>query len=643
MESIKSEQVQVFNDPQELTLHAAHEISDLINKNNKLKKKTVLCLPTGSTPIGVYRELVRQHIDEGVDWSNVVTFNLDEYYPMDPLSKHSYRHYMQSKLFSHINIKEKNIHIPDGTIPLKSVDKFCEQYEQAIIEEGGIDLALLGIGRSGHIGFNEPGSSSKTITRRIVLDEITRKDAARSFYGIVNVPKSAITMGIKTILDCKRIILMSHGESKATVMKKCLEGEITPHVPATFLRLHHETSFFLDKASAAELMLITQPWLVKKVEWDLELTKKAVVLVGQKTKKSILQLETSDFHSNYLHDLLYQYQDDVNELCYTVFKDFMKRIYFNEKLMKNKKVVVFSPHPDDDVICASGLIQKLAKRGNDVTVVYMTNGSVAVSDLNLCKELRFIKLFPSSLSVNNEKTNEQQEKQVVERNNEIDKLILELSNKKGGSQDSVISQILKGNLRRVEAISAIEVLGLTEKNARFLDLPFYRSGTIKKNTPTQEDVDIILNLLKEIVPDSIFVAGDLSDPHGTHRTCYNLIKDALNQFENQISKKSNEKEREKQVIEKKMPEIWLYRGAWEEWKTYEIDMFVPLSKSDMDIKLNAIWKHQTQKDKALFPGVDDREFWERARDRNIQTAKSMENLGLPKFYAIEAFVHVNHL
>lgn len=640
--------VLIFDEPNVMARQVARRISNLIEEGKTVGKNVVLGLPTGSTPIGVYQQLIRMHREEGLDFSNVITFNIDEYFPIDRESLQSYHRFMRENFFDHVNIPEVNIHIPRGDLSPGEVEEYCLAYEHAIEKAGGMDLIMLGIGRSGHIGFNEPGSGPETRTRVIVLDEITRKDAASDFFGEENVPRQAITMGVGTILDAREVILLATGEHKAPIVRRAVEEEPNRRVTATYLQYHRNATFYVDRAAASELTREKTPWLVKAVDWDPVMAKRAVIWLSEKLEKAILTLEEADFHRNNLHELVYAY-DSIDNLCRTVFEDLRRRITYRDQLISGKKVVVFSPHPDDDVISMGGMLDKLVANGNDVIVAYMTNGSVAVFDSDVRRHLRFFVMSTPVLGFKKEA------KQDFDR--QIARITKFLDTKKSGQVDIKEVQEIKAYIRYSEAIEGIEVMGLGPEHARFLDMPFYKTGRVRKDPISDADIQVVHDLLAEIRPDHIFVAGDLSDPHGTHRMCYVAIREGLKRYnEKQLAasrvKKpvEMEKESKKEAAitngEKNEPEgtfqrplVWLYRGAWQEWEIYRADVFMPMSKRDLDRKVEAIYKHESQKDRAMFPGAyDDREFWQRARDRNRGTAAALNKLGLPEFYAAEAFV-----
>jgi glucosamine-6-phosphate deaminase len=646
--------VLIFESPAALAYQVARRVANLIQERKAVGKKAVLGLPTGSTPIGVYQHLITLHKEHGLDLSNVVTFNLDEYFPMDPASLQSYHRFMHENFFDHVNIDKRNIHIPQGDVPRESVETMALTYEHKIQKAGGLDLLLLGIGRSGHIGFNEPGSSMNTRTRLIVLDEITRKDAASDFFGEENVPREAITMGVGTILDAREVILMATGEHKAPIVRRAVEEEPTRDVTASYLQTHRNASFFVDGAAASELTRVKTPWLVQHVEWTKDLSKRAVIWLSEQTGKAILRLEATDFFEHHLYDLVFAY-DGVDRLLHEVFEDLRTRIRYRPELPKGQKIICFSPHPDDDVISMGGMLDKLVQNENEVTVAYMTNGSVAVFDIDVRRHLLFADMSMDAMGVPKEA-----QKAMAKRRQEI---LDFLKNKESGKIDTQDVQDIKAFIRYSEAVAGIEIMGMDETNARFLDMPFYKTGMVRKLPIGPDDIKVVQDLLAEIQPDHIYVAGDLSDPHGTHRMCYVAIREALEAYNGSAEKAAQPKKTAKKKADAEgaegdepskaddaassngqakghtRPTVWLYRGAWQEWEIYKADVFMPMSKADLDRKIEAIFKHESQKDRALFPGAyDEREFWQRARDRNRGTAEALNRLGLPEFYAAEAYV-----
>lgn len=625
--------VMIFDETEALARQVARKVAALIDAKRAVGEKAVLGLPTGSTPIGVYAELIRMHREQGLDLSNVVSFNLDEYYPIEPISLQSYHRFMWEHFFEHVNIPREQIHIPRGDLPREAVEDFCIDYERAIERAGGLDLVLLGIGRSGHIGFNEPGSSRETRTRLVVLDEITRKDAASDFFGDENVPREAITMGVGTILDAREVILMATGEHKAPIIRRAVEEEPTKEVTASFLQLHRNAAVYADRAAAGELTREKTPWLVRDVDWTPEMARRAVIWLSERVDKAILRLEAADFHRNHLHDLVYAFAS-VDELCLTVFEELRSRVAYRRNLPRSERIVVFSPHPDDDVISMGGMLDKLVDNENAVTVAYMTNGSVAVFDDDVRRYLRFAMMSMDLLPLG--------EEELARADKALRTYVEAIEHKRPAEIDRPAVQKIKANIRYAEAVAAIEVLGLSAENARFLDLPFYKTGRVRKDPIGEEDIRLVVELLEEIRPDHIFVAGDLSDPHGTHRMCYAAIGQALERYapvSRQVPPAGDG-----HPGAPPRPKVWLYRGAWQEWEIHRTDVFVPMSKAELDRKIEAIFKHESQKDRAMFPGAyDTREFWQRARDRNRETADSLNRLGLPEFYAAEAFVVTDRL
>ena len=605
----------------------AGEIAKEIKAKQKLGEKCVLGLATGATPLGVYSELIRLHKEEALSFHNVITFNLDEYYPMLKLSAQSYNYYMNEVLFNHIDIPKTQIHVPDGEVAKAVVTGYCTEYDQLIDSFGGLDLQILGIGRTGHIGFNEPGSQLDSKTRLIMLDSLTRRDAAKDFNGLNNVPKAAITMGVGTIFKARRIILMAWGEGKATIVKKALEENQCDSVPASYLQRHANVKCVLDVSAASELARVKNPWLVGSVEWDRYWIRKAAVWLCDKLQKPILKLTNRDYNDNGLGEMLAFY-GSAYEVNIKVFNDLQHTItgwpggkpnaddsHRPERAEPaSKKVLVFSPHPDDDVISMGGTLKRLVDQDHEVHVAYQTSGNIAVSDDDAVRYLSFVKSFSRSHD-----TNEGNLQFVIE---DIRKFLLE--NKKQGGIDTVEVRNMKSLIRRGEAKAACRYVGIRSRNIHFLDLPFYETGTVKKNPLGKEDVRILVNVLRRIKPNQIFAAGDWSDPHGTHRVCWEGIYQAL--------KIVKDEEWMQDCF------VWLYRGAWQEWGLDEIQMAVPISPEELQNKRNAILRHQTQMDSALFMGNDSRLFWQRSEDRNRATADLFNKLGLAEYEAIEAFV-----
>jgi glucosamine-6-phosphate deaminase len=599
----------VFRSSAEASRHVALLIEALIRTNNSAGRPTVLGLPTGSTPVGMYRELIRMHREEGLDFSRVITFNLDEYYPMSPQDRHSYHAWMWENFFKHVNIRPENIHIPDGTVPLDRMEEYCAEYEQAIRRAGGIDLMVLGIGRTGHIGFNEPGSPPTSRTRLVTLDPVTRRDAASGFFGEENVPHQAITMGIGTILEARKIVLLAFGEHKAAVVRKAVEEEPSDAIAASFLQRHLDATFILDEAAAAELTAVRQPWLFGPVNWTPQLIRRAVLHLSLTSNKPLLLLTEDDFREHHLYELLREF-GPAQRLNQRVFDEMLATIEDNPGGPTPKTVVVFSPHPDDDVISMGGTLIHLVEHGHTVHIAYMTSGNIAVFDHDALRFTDFVAAFNKYFGI------------APDRTEEVSQHIRDLlENKKGGQPDEPEVLKIKALIRETEARAAARSVGIPPQQLHFLDMPFYRTGTIEKKAISEEDIAEVMELLERIRPEQIYMAGDLSDPHGTHRLCAEAIFQAVRRLRG----------RGLQF------EVWMYRGAWQEWEVHEIDRAVPLSPEEMERKKLAIFKHQSQKDRPMFPGSDLREFWQRAEDRNRHTAQLYDRLGLPQFYALEAF------
>jgi glucosamine-6-phosphate deaminase len=589
----------------------AARIAMLIRDRAAAGQRAVLGLATGSTPIGVYRELIRLHREEGLSFATVTTFNLDEYWPMPPDSIHSYNRFMWENLFSHVDIAPGNVHIPDGSVALEQVDHETRRYEEAIRLAGGIDLQILGIGKTGHIGFNEPGSGASSRTRLVYLDTVTRRDAAGDFFGEAYVPRQAITMGIATILEAREIAILATGEHKASIVRRAVEGDIDMEVAATFLQRHANTTFHIDHAAAAELTRVATPWLLDEVRWDEERMVRAVVWLAQETGKGILKLTQRDYADHKLSSLV-ALNGTPGEANGRVFNILGAKIRGKSKLPREVRVLCFSPHPDDDVISMGGILAKLVENGNDITVAYMTSGNIAVFDHDVRRYIDFLERLAAERGT---------ERDAVQR---LAKRVRDfLAGKTAGDVDIPEVQDLKRMIREAEAVSGIEVMGLTRDNTRFLNLPFYQTGKVAKDPIGPQDVAIVRALLEELTPDIIFVAGDLSDPHGTHRMCKEAIDAALRELADRGRSR---------------PEVWSYRGAWQEWPVTEATWLVPMSQEELRRKIQAIFKHQSQKDSAPFPGQDDREFWQRVQDRNTETAEMLDRIGLAEYYAMEAYV-----
>lgn len=617
--------VVILDDPADVSRQVAAEIADLIRSRQAEGRTCVLGLATGSTPTGVYDELIRLHREEGLSFNNVETFNLDEYFPMHPEALQSYRRFMQEHLFDHIDIDPSCTHVPDGLIAEDKIDAWCEAWEERIAKAGGIDLQLLGIGRTGHVGFNEPGSSVQSRTRLITLDQVTRIDAASDFFGEPQVPRRAITMGVGTIMDARKVRLIAFGERKAHVVRQAVEGKVDSTVAASYLQDHPDACFVLDSAAGAHLTRNCTPWIVGRVDWTATRKRQAVVWLASETGKAILKLTDEDYNEHHLQELLALHGPayDINLDAFRAMQgtitgwpagkpDSERRPgdLIPDDDVFPKRVVIFSPHPDDDVISMGGTFIRLVEQGHEVHVAYQTSGCIAVFDDDALDRADFIRDICASFDVDLKGLDAEIEQS--------------LRNKRPGQIDSEAVRTIKTLIRRCEARSGARMCGLDPEQCHFLDLPFYETGRVRKKPLSTTDIDICVDLLEQVKPHQIYAAGDLSDPHGTHRTCLAAVTQAVECVA------AREWARDL--------DVWLYRGAWQEWEPERIEMAVPLSPSELKQKITAIYRHESQKDKALFPGDDEREFWQRVEARNRGTAKLYDALGLSEYEAIEAFV-----
>ena len=607
-----------FDSPFSGSAAVADEIAALIQEKQSEGKPCVLGLATGSSPISVYKHLIKLHQEEGLSFKNVITFNLDEYYGLQPSDINSYYLFMHENLFDHIDIPSENINIPDGTLAPKKVRDYCKAYEKKIADLGGLDFQLLGIGRTGHVGFNEPGSDINSQTRLVTLDHLTRYDAAGAFQGIDNVPSKAITMGIKTILSAKRIVLLAWGINKSEIILKAVEGILTANIPTTYLQKHENTTLVLDHQAASGLTRIKTPWITGNCDWsDLSNQCKAVYWLCEKTNKSILKLTEEDYNQNGMSELLNRegnYYDlnikMFNRLQNTITgwpggkpnADDSKRPERSQP--EKKRSIIFSPHPDDDVISMGGTFDRLVAQGHEVHLAYQTSGNIAVSN---DEALKYIEVITD----------------IIEDPSVYDDLKEELLHKEKNTIDSLALRTLKGTIRKRESLAATRYVGIPDDQVHFLNLPFYESGKVQKNPPSQKDIDITKELISSVKPHQIYAAGDLADPHGTHRICLNILFDSIDQLKSDSFMKDCW--------------VWLYRGAWQEFEVHEIEMAVPMSPDQVLRKRKAIFYHQSQKDSVMFQGSDDREFWVRAEDRNRTSAKRYRDLGLSDYQAMELF------
>lgn len=607
----------IFDNSKSGSKAVAREIADLIKYKQTKKQKCILGLATGSSPITVYEELVNIHKKEKLSFKNVITFNLDEYYPISSENTESYYNFMHQHLFNHVDINKENINIPKGDLKKNEIEKYCKSYESKIEKLGGIDFQLLGIGRTGHIGFNEPGSSVNSITRLIKLDYLTREDASKAFGGIYNVPKTAITMGVSTILSAKRIVLLAWGENKKDVVYESIESSISQNITASFLQKHNNTTFVLDEGSSSRITRIDSPWLVDgNIDWDINSKTRAIAWLCKQTGKSLLRLSLRDYIQNHLSELAAN--QSTHDLNIEIFNRVQRTItgwpggkpnsddtYRPERAKPEKKrVIIFSPHPDDDVISMGGTFQRLVDQGHDVHVVYQTSGNIAVSNDSV---LKFLEVYSDVFDVNDSHIKDVKKKLLD--NNEIieDKFIREVATK----------------IREKEALAATRYVGLKDKNVHFLRLPFYESGKIVKNKTSKHDSDLMNQIITKIKPHQIYAAGDLADPHGTHAVCIKLLFQSLKKL------------KKEQFMSNCW--VWLYRGAWHEWEINEIDMAVPLSPQQVLKKRKSIFFHKSQNNSVMFQGEDKREFWERVEERNRDIAKQYRKLGMADYQAMETF------
>lgn len=618
--------VAIYANAKDASEQVAAEIAALIRAKQAAGKQVVLGLATGSTPLKVYAALVKMHREEGLSFKNVISFNLDEYYGLAAGALQSYRRFMKTHLFDAVDILPENCFIPDGTIPQELLKTYCEAYEQKIEQAGGIDFQLLGIGRNGHIGFNEPGSHVNSVTRLITLDIVTRNDAAREFGGLANVPKKAITMGVGTLLKAKRIVLLAWGEQKKDIIQKSVEGPVSEFVPASYLQGHHNVQIVLDESSATELSRYKTPWLAENVEWSTAMRKKAVTHLALAVKKPILMLTDNDYNENGLSDLLALY-GQAYDLNIEVFNALQRTITGwpggkpgaddsnrpERAQPAVKRVLIFSPHPDDDIISMGGTFQRLVDQGHEVHVAYQTSGNIAVADDEALRFMEFVSDF---------------NKRFLDGDSRAGGLYNEAEDytrgKAKGDKDSDVMRFVKGIIRRGEAKNTCRFVGVPFGRIHYLSMPFYETGLVEKAPLGEADYEIVANLIKEVQPHQIYAAGDLADPHGTHKVCLDAIFEAVRRVKEEAFMKDCW--------------LWLYKGAWAEWDIDQIEMCVPMSPAQVLKKRYGIFKHQSQKDGVMFQGSDSREFWQRAEDRNAATAALYNQLGLAEYAAMEAFV-----
>ena len=627
LESFEKIPVQIYKTPTEGSQAVAAQIAALIKEKQSKNLPCVLGMATGTTPILLYKELVRLHKEEGLSFKNVITINLDEYYPIEKLAYQSYWSFMHRHLFDLVDMDPKNIHLPNGEWTKENLKESCVAYEQTIEKTGGIDLQILGIGKNGHIGFNEPGSSFHSKTRVVHLDQQTRIANTYEFQDLNKVPKQAITVGISSIMKAKKIVLLAWGD-KASIVAQSVEGDVTEKIPASVLQNHDDCTFVIDELAASELTRNKAPWLTGSNEWTPQIIKRAVIGLALKLGKTVLSLTANDYKENSLSDLLVLKESvyDINLQVFYMLRDTITGwpggkpnavipAHPERSAPHPKKVLIFSPHPDDDIISMGGTFMRLHEQGHDVHVAYQTSGNIAVTDEFVTRFLDFAVGFEDLFGIDNKKSQE-----ILSNARQF------LAEKQSTHLDTAEIRAIKGLIRRCEAKATCRYVGLKDTNYHFLDLPFYETGAIDKKPMSELDIRITMDLLKELKPHQVYCAGDLADPHGTHKVCLEIIFESLRRL--------------KAAGESWVKDcwVWLYKGAWQEWDVSEIEMAVPMSPDQVLKKRFGIFIHQSQKDSVPFQGTDAREFWQRAEIRNAHTADLYARLGLTKYAAIEAFV-----
>ena len=620
---------QIFPKVEEGAQLIANTVEEEIRSKNNDGRTCVLALGTGQSLTPVYTELIRRHKENGLSFANVVVFNAYEYFPLKAESEHSSIHQLHDRFLDHVDIRPENIYSPDGTIDQEQVVEHCRQYEALIAEKGGIDIALLGIGRLGNIATNEPGSSLTSTSRIILIDSTSRQEMTNSFGSQEAVPPCSITMGIQTLLSSRKLFLTAWGDEKADIIQQTVEGRITDTIPASFLQTHNNAHVVVDLAAAGKLTRIIHPWLVTACEWNDKTIRAAVVWLCQLTEKPILKLTNKDYNDHGLSDLLARFGSAYN--CnIKIFNDLQHTITGWPGGKPNaddtsrperanpfpKRVIVFSPHPDDDVISMGGTIRRLVQQGHDVHVAYETSGNIAVGDEEVTRFMHFVNGFNQIFANDGDEVIKQKYAEIKDF----------LAHKTASDFDTRDVLTIKGLIRRGEARTACTFNQIPLDHVHFLDLPFYESGKIEKLPMGEKDVEIVRELIAKVQPHQIYVAGDLADPHGTHRKCTDAVLAAI--------------DLEKEAGAKWLDDcrIWMYRGAWAEWEIENIEMCVPMSPEELRGKRNSILKHSSQMESAPFLGNDERLFWQRAEDRNHATAELYHSLGLACYEAMEAFV-----
>ena len=627
LESFEKIPVKIYKDVATGSNAVAAQIAQLIKDKQAKGLPCILGMATGATPILLYKELVRLHKEEGLSFKNVITVNLDEYYPIPRDAYQSYWSFMHRHLFNHIDIDPTNIHIPSSEWDMEELKEKCVAYEQTIEKLGGIDLQILGIGKNGHIGFNEPGSSFHSKTRVIHLDQLTRMANVYEWQDLNKVPQLAITVGISSIMKAKKIVLLAWS-NKADIVAKAVEGTITEQIPASVLQNHDDCTFVIDELAATELTRHKSPWLTGANDWTPQMIKKAVIDLALKLNKTVLSLTSDDYKENSLSDLLVLKESvyDINLQVFYMLRDSITGwpggkpnavipAHPERSEPHSKKVLIFSPHPDDDIISMGGTFMRLHDQDHEVHVAYQTSGNIAVTDEFVTRFLDFAVGFEDLFGIDNKKSQE-----ILTNARAF------LANKASNHLDTAEIRAIKGLIRRCEAKATCRYVGISENNYHFMDLPFYETGMIDKKPLSEKDIELTMALLRKIQPHQVFCAGDLADPHGTHKVCLEVV------FESMRRLKAAGDAWVKDCW------VWLYKGAWQEWDISEIEMAVPMSPDQVMKKRFGIFIHQSQKDSVPFQGSDSREFWQRAEIRNANTANLYANLGLTKYAAMEAFV-----
>lgn len=622
---------EIYESSVDASLYVAHEIARRIKIKQDAGSDFVLALPGGHSPQTIYQELIRLHKEENLSFKNVIVFNIYEFYPLAPHSN-SNLNLLKESLLDHVDIDPRNVYSPDGFIPKEEIINYCHSYEQSIRSVGGIDYMLLGLGRAGNIGLNIAGSSLSSQTRLVLLDVQSKKEAINTFGSIEKVPVSAVTMGLSTIMKAKEIALIAWGEDKADSLKDVVEGPFSDAIPASCLQTHENAKVHIDLNAAFSLTRICHPWLVTNCDWNNKLIRRAIVWLCFKVDKPILKLTNKDYQDSGLEELLSLYGSAYN-VNIKIFNDLQRTITGWPGGKPNaddsnrperakpypKRVVVFSPHPDDDVISMGGTFRRLVDQKHEVHVAYQTSGNIAVGDEEVIRYVSFME----DVRAKYDKENEELKGKYAET---LKYLLCDKGKDDVDTQDILF---LKGHIRRQEATTACRYVGVDTQNIRFLDLPFYETGRVKKNPISEADVEIVKKYLITVKPHQVFVAGDLADPHGTHKVCLDAILAALDEMKNEEWLKECR--------------IWMYRGAWAEWEIDHIEMAVPISPEELRSKRNSILKHQSQMESAPFLGNDERLFWQRSEDRNRATAELYRQLGLASYEAIEAFVEYHPL